>query len=444
MGEKIPQMETRKIRGLSLAVPNTIGKYSLISELGRGSTGVVFEGLDRIKKEQVALKIMLPEKDLPAPLRRMGFTPKHFFNEARIAATINHPNVLRILDAGSQGKLCYIVLELVPHARTLEDFLHPERRMPFRQVLSTISRTALALAHVHKLGILHRDIKPGNILLSDTGEIKICDFSISSRMEDPQPTEIIGSPRYMSPEQLLRRGVDQRSEVFSLGLVLYELLSLHHPFEAENLKDMVRRMLSEEPRPLLEYLPDLPAELGTITVRCLSKNPADRYTNARKFGAALNAVLESLQRQENTALLLNRFVTLRALEFFKEFNAEELRALTAFGVWEEHAARTEVVREGDTAKHCYLLLSGNAEIYKGNTLFEQLRPGDCFGEMAYIAKIKRTASVVASEAITVAKFGNLESSKLPREVCLKFQRACTQAVIQRLKQCTDMLSGNPE
>ncbi len=442
MGENAPRSVTRKIRGLSLAVSNTIGKYDLVRELGRGSTGVVFEGVERDTGQHVALKIMLPEQDLPDSLQRLGFTPKHFFNEARIAAAIRHANVLRVLDAGTQGRLCYIVLELVPGARSLSEFLQPEHRLPYQRVLALLCRTALALDHVHKLGILHRDVKPGNILLTDKDEVKLCDFSISSKIGEQSLTEIVGSPRYMSPEQLLRRPTTQRSEVFSLGIVLYELLTLSHPFEAEDLKGIVRRMLSDELRPLLECMPGLPVELEELMPRVLARNPAERFATARELADALGGILEQQHRLERTNLLQKRVATLKAFKFFEEFSEEELREVAVAGDWEEYTGRAEIVREGAASGCFYLLVSGSAEIYKGNTLVDQLGPGDCFGEMGFLAGIERTASVVADTPLRAVKFGGQAEAQLSVEVRSKFHRACSRIVVYRLRQFTSMLSSD--
>ena len=218
-------------------MPSRLGKYEVLEEIARGGMGIVFLGYDSFVDREVAIKVQ--HNDSVVGGDRAARNRKLFFNEAHTAGRLHHPNILSIYDAGVEGDICYIVMELIPEGNTLKPFCKPESLLPLDKVIELVFRCAKALDYAHRNGVVHRDIKPGNILVTPDMDVKVGDFSIAlfteSDMSVTQPLGVMGSPLYMSPEQINDREVDSRTDLFSLGVLLYELLTGRHPFAAEKI-----------------------------------------------------------------------------------------------------------------------------------------------------------------------------------------------------------------
>lgn len=274
---------------------NTIGKYVLQRELGSGAMGMVYLGYDPNLDRRAAVKVM--KAGLDDEILR-----SRFFLEARSAAKLDHPNIVRVwdLDTDSEGRP-YIAMEYI-EGEDLKTFIEQRRFVPFEQKLKIIADVSKALNHAHTMGVIHRDIKPGNIRINRNGEAKILDFGLA-RLESAESIRTrggpIGTPYYMSPEQW--RGFpepDRRSDLFSVGSVLYEFLTYVHPFEGDNVTAIMTRILSERHMPLNETLPECGSELSNIVDRALAKDPDDRFSTCLDFADALAGVplrLESLR-----------------------------------------------------------------------------------------------------------------------------------------------------
>ncbi|MGB1885256.1 MAG: serine/threonine protein kinase [Gammaproteobacteria bacterium] len=250
-------------------VPEKLGKYEIEKEVGRGSMGVVYKAYDPYIDRAVAVKVALAEslkkKDSGERFRKM------FFNEAHTAGMLRHPNILDIFDAGVDGDMCYIVMELVANGGTLRPYCRPERLLPVNQVAEIIFKCAKALDYAHRQGVIHRDIKPSNILLDDDMDVKIADFSIAhaarADMSDTMPMGFVGSPRYMSPDQVHEDEITNQTDLFSLDIVAYELLTEHHPFGGETFSSLVHKIVNEDPTLMTEFRLDAPEIVETIIRR---------------------------------------------------------------------------------------------------------------------------------------------------------------------------------
>ena len=217
-------------------MPAKIGKYEIQAQIGRGNMGVVYSAVDPFSARRVALKVAHPHQ-----IEEMGAGRfrKLFFNEARAAGVLDHPNLLTIYDADMDGDLCYLVMELVEGGETLEGFCKPDTLLPVRVVVGVIYKLAKALDYAHRQGIIHRDIKPSNILRTIDNDVKLADFSIAlvnrGDVAETQFDGFMDSPLYMSPEQINEQPVNAQSDLFSLGVVMYQMLTGHHPFKASSL-----------------------------------------------------------------------------------------------------------------------------------------------------------------------------------------------------------------
>ena len=255
------------------------GRYLIAGELGRGAMGAVHLAKDPLIERDVAIKTLLP--DLPAEV--MGDVRERFLREARSAGRLNHPNIVTIFDVGEQDGVAYIAMEVL-EGRSLQQMLR-EGRLPLASIVDIAAQVADALDHAQRFGIVHRDVKPANIMVSATGRAKLTDFGVahvpSSNMT--QTGAALGSPKYMSPEQVTGQAIDPRSDIFSLGAVLYEMLARRTPFENAadtNVWALLHRIAGERHRPVTEIDRELPAIFDRILDKALAKKPAERYQRA--------------------------------------------------------------------------------------------------------------------------------------------------------------------
>ena len=263
------------------------GRYQVEKELGRGSMGMVYQAYDPQIDRRVALKVLRPDL-----LTSEGFAQR-FLKEARAIGRLSHPNIVVVHDVGSDQGTIYIAMEFL----TGEPFHEVMRNKEFsdKEIILLGSQVARVLDYAHQHGIVHRDIKPSNIILSPDGQIKITDFGIA-HIEDPSAAqqtragEVLGTPAYMSPEQVLGNPVDGRSDVYSLGVILYELSTGVRPFRGENLAAIFMAVTQQTPLEPAEVKPTVSPELSGIIMKCLNKAQEERFQSGRELAAALEGV----------------------------------------------------------------------------------------------------------------------------------------------------------
>jgi serine/threonine-protein kinase len=270
-------------------VPETqrLGRYHLEREIGRGAMGIVYLGRDTAINRMVAIKaIPLASEFSDAELVEAR---ARFFREAETAGRLNHPNIVTIYDVGEERGLAYIAMEYLK-GRHLSDFAKSDNLMEPRKIIEAISRTADALGFAHKQQVVHRDIKPANLMYDPgTDVLKITDFGIA-RLSDSGTTRtgiVLGTPSFMSPEQLEGRTVTGHSDLFSLGVSLFQLLTGQLPFTADSMTGLMQQIAEAPHPPLRAFRPDLPACVESVIDRALAKNPADRYETGAQMAAAL-------------------------------------------------------------------------------------------------------------------------------------------------------------
>jgi Tol biopolymer transport system component/tRNA A-37 threonylcarbamoyl transferase component Bud32 len=279
-----------------------IAHFEITGKLGEGGMGVVYEAVDRSLDRRVALKILPPDKVANASRKQ------RFIQEAKAASALNHPNIITIYEIGAEDGVDYIAMELVT-GRTLEEVL-AKRRLKVAEVLKQAVQIADALAAAHAVGIVHRDLKPANVMIADSGLVKVLDFGLAKLTDDSEVSEddvtrteraltedgtVVGSAPYMSPEQAEGRKVDARSDIFSFGLVLYEMLSGKRAFRGETRMATLAAILNQEPAPLGELVPGMPRELERIVARCIRKDLARRSQSMAEIKVALEELKEETE-----------------------------------------------------------------------------------------------------------------------------------------------------
>jgi len=424
-------------------IPKRLGKYEVIREIDRGSMGIVYLGHDPYIDRDVAIKVALSElltnPDSGENYRRM------FFNEAHTAGTLTHPNIVSIFDAGVEGETCYIVMEYIDGGETLKNYTKEDNLLPMEKVVEIIFKCARALDYAHGKNVIHRDIKPSNILLTRDKDIKIGDFSIAhvNKPDDTQtlPMGVMGSPHYMSPEQLREDRIGTQTDLFSLGIIMYELLTGRHPFKSESFSKLVNSILNEEPVPLREIKAELPEVLEDIVNRALCKDLAGRYRHGVDIATDLSRAFDILEGQEEKISAEEKFNLIKELEFFKGFPDEELHEILQASNWQNYRKDESIIVEGELDDCFYIIISGSVKVVKNGKIIRELTAGDCFGEMGYLARTKRTASIIAGSKTSLLKINSTVISQVSLNCQVRFLKVFLRTLIYRLSATTEIISS---
>jgi serine/threonine protein kinase len=413
--------------GLSLQV----GKYDVQKMLGRGATGTVYLARDTFSGREVALKTIEPEV-----FRDPEFGTVHrsqFQNEASLAGKLKHPHIAAILDAAVSEDSGYIAMELVTGG-DLSAHTRPERLLPVADVLQIGFKCCGALDYAFREGIVHRDIKPANIMIAQGTDVKIADFGAAYlRQSQAVQTAVMGSPYYLSPEQIAGRELTHHSDMYALGVVLYELLTGQQPLRAENLQALLRKIVELEPLPPSEVRRDLPRELDPVILRALRKNPAARYPAWSDFARELSKVVRLLIPAESIPDT-EKYMALKSVEMLASLADAELWELANAGRWARVDKGRTIVREKDKGRSFFFLAEGEVKVTRGGRLLNVVNRSECFGEMAYIwgGELPRHATVESMTRLLLAEFDPDALARMSVGAQLQLTRALVRNLADRL------------
>jgi serine/threonine-protein kinase len=264
-------------------INNVVGSYKVLEKIGEGGMGAVYNGVDLMLEREVAIKALRPE------LARQPDVVERFRAEAVTLAKLNHPNIATLYSFLRQGDDYFMVMEFV-RGETLDSVLQRSPNMPVDRAIGMFCQALEGIDHAHKMGIIHRDIKPANVMLTQTGSIKVMDFGIARVLGTARMTRqgsVIGTVEYMSPEQVRGEETDARSDIYSLGILLYEMLAGRVPFSHLSEYELMKRQIEEVPPPPRQFQPGIPAVVEAAVLRALAKNPGDRFQTAEAMRSAL-------------------------------------------------------------------------------------------------------------------------------------------------------------
>ncbi len=413
-----------------------IGKYPVMREIGSGATSKVYLARDPFKERDVAIKVFLFDEQLDHQTQRMMH--KAFLAEASLAGKLNHPHIVEIYDAVAEPDHSYLVMEYVP-GTTLEAHSGVDTLLPLNKVVEIIFKCIRALEYAYEHGVIHRDIKPGNLMLSEAGETKVADFGASFQQRHGQEsTQItgVGSPAYMSPEQIRLEDLTQQTDIYSLGVVMYRLLTGRLPYQAATQAALAYAILNTPPVPPSTLRPDLPPLLDQIVMKAIEKAPAQRYRSWLEFGKDLSQAFVNLRLAGESASDSEKFNRLRDMEFFQDFGDVALWEVVRIASWKSVPADTIVIREGDQGDSFYLLLEGEVGVTLLGKPLSTIRPGGCFGEVLYFAGAagRRTTTIVSMDRITVLEIKS-DALRAATDACqVAFNKAFMRVLIDRLTQ----------
>jgi serine/threonine protein kinase len=418
------------------AGPQKIGKYVIINKVGEGSTGTVYLSHDPYYGRDVAIKLYHGESDD----ERSSVARKMFFNEAHMVGMLHHPNILPTYDAGEENGRLYVVTEHVHGARTLAAYCKPDNLLRVEDVVEIMFKCARALHYAHGRGVVHRDVKPSNIMLTTDSDVRIIDFGIAIVADSDVSAidGIAGSPSYMSPEQIQSEEITHRADIYALGAVMYELLTGFRPFRANNLSKLLHQIVFATPPPIYTLRREIPEALERVVAIAMQKDPAKRYATGLELAADLTRAFHELRVQRDAIDEQERFDQLRGLSFFHDFSHAEIWEILRSSEWREYAANEEIVREGEMDDRFYVIVSGNVLVQSQRRRMGNLGAGECFGEASYVRGARRQASIQADGPVTLVRVSSTLLEQVSTACQLRFTKVFLRNLIQRL-QSTDRI-----
>jgi len=412
------------------SVLERVGKYQIKRELGKGTRSTVYLAYDEFYGSDVAVKVY---DDVGQP--HEARVPRvQFLSEAALAGKLAHPHIVTILDAVVDERFSYVAMEYV-HGGNLYRYTSPERLLPVADVIEIAFKCCGALDYAYRQGVVHRDIKPANILVARGTDVKVADFG-AAFVRDAETTQKlrIGSPSYVAPEQIRDDPLTHQSDMYSLGVVLYELLVGRRPFYADNMEELLAMVVGEDPVRPSVWRPDLPEELDAVVQRMLRKYPEERYPDWAELALEL-ARLGRLSVYDQAIRDSEKFLALRPAALLTQLSDADLWELTRIGQWRRVPSQTVLLKEGKSGDSLFILAQGEAKVTARARLLNVLRAGECFGEMAYARDqaAARQATVEASTDALVVELTRSALDGLSIGCQLQLNRALLRALADRLE-----------
>ena len=368
-----------------------------------------------------------------------------FLNEASLAGKIMHPHIVAIYDAVVDENMSYIVMEYV-EGGTLEKYCKPDNLLDPQIVAEIVFKCVRALAFANTQGLIHRDIKPGNILYKSGSDIKVGDFGAAlNRVSDKTQVAAVGSPLYMAPEILTGAKATVQSDIYALGMVMYMLLAGRAPFEASNAASLAYQIVNHDPDPPSRFRPDLSAPMEDIVKQAMARDISRRYQSWEDFGKDLADLWQgeqSPQQNKSEVSDTEQFSLLKGLSFFRDFPENELWEVLRISKWRPFPPETVLISEGDVGDSFFVLASGTVRVTRGKRLLNVLGAGDCFGEMSYLAKRDgpRSASITTATECIVMKVRAADLSSASPSCRRLFDRKFLETLVERLETANQQLA----
>ncbi len=413
-----------------------VGKYEIKRLLGKGATGSVYLAADPFAQREVAVKVM---DKLPADPEEARRQLRFFQNEASLAGKLRHPHIVSILDAGvddlsGSEPVRYLVMEVV-EGTSLSPYCAPDALLEPSRVVEVVYKCCKALEFANQVGVVHRDIKPANILVRGDLDIKVSDFG-AAQLARGDVTQVagVGSPYYMSPEQIRGDEVDWRTDMFSLGAVLYHLLTGRKPFAGATAFELMEAIIATHPPPPSALRSEAPRALDAVLARAMAKSREERFATWDEFCAAMGELLRLGRDGDSTLSEAEKFAASRRLRFFERFDDAELWQVVRASVWRNHPAGSDLIREGAADSNFYVVASGLLKVTQRGKLLNAVSPGECVGEMAYARRDgqPRSATVTAMEPSWAMGLRVEDVDALPERCRARFNEAFLAIMADRL------------
>jgi serine/threonine protein kinase len=381
-------------------VPTRIGSYEIVGVLGRGQSATIYLGRELFPARNVAIKVY-DSGHLSAEDRKVFRSL--FLKETLLAKRLTHPGITQIYDAAFDDDRAYIVMEYAKEG-SLERYCVPEGLLEPRRVAQIVEGCCDALSYANANGVIHRDLKPANILMSAEGEAKVADFGVafSNLAFDSTRQMMVGSPAYMAPEQLEGKASSRKSDMYSLGIMLYKMLTGALPFKADTPAALSASILMGNLPAPSEKRPELPAMFDIVFSRATARDPAMRYPAWEDFAADLRTIAEPAGEVPTC----ERVAQLRKLPFFREFSEASLTEAVSMGRRFDLRAGSQLVGENDQGYSFFVLVRGQMRITRQDTLLAIRGAGECLAETCFLRRSakRRFSTMTAVTDCTVIEF----------------------------------------
>jgi serine/threonine protein kinase len=404
----------------------------------------VYLGRDPFANRDVAIKVVRAEADVDTETRRRF--DRVFLNEAALVGRLVHPHIMQILDADATEAYSYIVMEYV-EGPTLEHYCDIARLLPVERVVEIAFKCSLALDFAHRHGVIHRDIKPANILITASNDIKISDFG-AAKLDSAEHTLLqgIGSPAYMSAEQVLEKELTQQTDIYSLGVVMFQLLTGKLPFVASNKASLLYQIVHIEPVPPAVHRADLPEALDAVVLKAMAKDVKQRFQNWGEFSRALTQTYRHLELPAGSITETQKFETIKSLAFFRDLRDVEIWEVLRIGSWRRHPPQKAVIKEGEVGESFFVVAEGEARVSKSGKPLDTLHAGDCFGELLYFeeTRVRRITTITAATSLTVIEIRAQALRQASDALQKQINKAFLRILIDRLTWANSRLSARSD
>ncbi len=433
----VPVLKSKEkpIKALDFSVPEKVSKYIIGEKLGSGTCGIVFKAQDEVLNRVVAIKL----SQIGAPDVSTGKVPgaqRAFITEISAAGRLKHANIVTVYDAGQEAELNFLVMEAVS-GNSLKTVGKGQKLLPPHRAIEVIIECCQALDYSHKHGVVHRDIKPANIMMSKNGSVKLLDFGIavSTSLDDDfgsiGPT--LGTPNYMSPEQIRGKLIGPTSDFYSLGTVLFELLTGKQLFKAKKVKDLFRVVVSEIAPRLVDIRPDLPLELSEIIARMLHKLPEQRFQSGEKIVNELSPIADKLRIMAKRSEQQRRYIKrLGRLLFFKNFDDSEIAVFLNHAEQKTYFAGDLLLDEGDRSRRFCVITQGIALVRRNGSVTKVLGQGDTFGEHGFIYDHESQEQISSLSGLNVLEIMPDFLTELAPGTHLHFYKSISESLMNKL------------
>ncbi len=426
--------QTTQIAPADIVVPTNIGRYTLGGRLGSGTCGVVHKALDTVLDREVAIKLS-PAGEPHVTTGKVPGAQCAYQTELYAAGRLRHPNIITVHDAGQHDELNYMVMEAV-RGRSLKHFGKGQKLLPPHRALEIVIDCCRALDYSHDQGILHRDIKPANIMIAENGAVKLLDFGIAVGLTDDvalsRKGPTLGTPNYMSPEQILGKSLGPASDLYSLGTVLFELITGKQLFKARKVKDLFRTVVHERAPQVAEFRPDLPEAFSQVVATVLEKKPETRFQSGSEFIVALLPFVEDFKtRGSHTPEQITLAATCTGLSFFAGLTETEMLQLLDEANLRQFSAGNELLSGANFERRLLVVIEGIVREYKGGIVEHVFTDGDSLGETGFVQGNPVDSQLFAATPVKAIEISSAALAALPPELHISLYKRASAALIER-------------
>lgn len=416
-------------------------RFEMKQVLGRGSSGEVHLAFDTYAQRDVAIKInkfcMLEDTVAGNRNRRM------WLNETRVAGKLQHPFIVQIFEAGSTDEFNYIVMEYMAGG-SLKQFTSPDKLLPINRLIDILYKVCNALDFATKMGVLHRDVKPANVLLGADGDVKMSDFGAAFNIESElTQVDMVGTLPFVAPEQFRKAMPSQQNDIYAVGVMAYQLLTGRYPFTAKSAEDLIYQKLNAEAMSLEGFRDDIPQALRFAVHRAMHPDRDLRYTSWKAFFEDLAAALPRVAIPEDSRFDSTRFNFMRKFKFFAGFTDTEIWETLDISRLITMGTGKTIIEEGKVGNNLFIITSGEVVLSKNGKEINRLRVGDCFGEIGYLDEVRhlRSSSVTATTALELIEIEGKSLRHASDALQARFSKVLLMMMVAHMRNTDQLISS---